>query len=239
MNKRLAVVEFRPGHQRLRWLVVGAVALAAALAGFLAAHQDLVQEIQRSETDLAEVLKLRDAAQETLAVERRRRAELERMAAVDRLAAERVQEANLQLRERVVALEKQVALYKQVMAPTSGDEGLNIRTWSIAPAGAPGQYRYSLVIQQLSYQHAWLQGWAEVNLIGTQDGEPAVLPLVDLSPEVEAQRIRLRFRYFQKIDGALSLPAGFRPERVQVVAERTGKVQERREKLFQWGGKAA
>ena len=61
----------------------------------------------------------------------------------------------------------------------------------------------------------------EVTLHGELDGEPASLALADLSDDVTDNRMALRFRYFQSVEGELSLPTGFSPETVAVEARAT------------------
>jgi hypothetical protein len=46
--------------------------------------------------------------------------------------------------------------------------------------------------------------------------------------------IRFRFRYFQNIDGELTVPEGFEPREIMVVAKMTGRNNQRLEKKFDW-----
>jgi hypothetical protein len=79
-----------------------------------------------------------------------------------------------------------------------------------------------------------LQGHATVTLAGETAGTPIELPLSQLSGDVEEERIKLRFRYFQSVEGSLELPAGFEPRQVLLAARSSGRKPQQVEKLLDW-----
>ena len=88
--------------------------------------------------------------------------------------------------------------------------------------------------QQDADGDTYLIGHANVNLIGTIDGEQQIVPLRDISDDVEQLDMRLRFRYFQNIEGELALPEGFTPERVQIAAVADEPVEKNISQNFTW-----
>ena len=88
--------------------------------------------------------------------------------------------------------------------------------------------------QQDADGDTYLIGHANVNLIGTIGGEQQILPLRDISEDVEQLDMRLRFRYFQNIEGELALPEGFTPERVQIAAVADEPVEKNISQNFTW-----
>ncbi len=71
-------------------------------------------------------------------------------------------------------------------------------------------------------------------MIGTLGGEKEVIALRDLSEDIEDLGIKFRFRYFQDIEGSLSLPDKFEPLEIQVVAQAEGQKASQAERTFGW-----
>ena len=82
----------------------------------------------------------------------------------------------------------------------------------------PGYYSYRIVAQQEARKHSQLKGELSVEVIGVLAGQQVSYSLAELSSDIEGSEIALRFRYFQTIDGELSLPEGFEPRSVSLVA---------------------
>ncbi len=161
-------------------------------------------------------------------------ATLETGAAVDRTATEEVRIVNKQLKDEIAVLQEEVALYKGIMAPSLGDQGLNIQEMTLAPTSDTARFRYKLILTQVADNKRFIQGFVGVNIVGVKGGEKTVFSLKDLSPEIKDVDIKFRYRYFQDITGELSLPKDFIPEQVQVIAQATGGRNARVEKAFDW-----
>jgi len=97
------------------------------------------------------------------------------------------------------------------------------------------RFRYRLVMRQQDADgDTYLIGHVNVNLIGRQGDEQRILPLREISEEQDQLDIRLRFRIFQPIEGELTLPEGFEPERVQIAAVSTEPVEKSINQNFSW-----
>jgi hypothetical protein len=66
------------------------------------------------------------------------------------------------------------------------------------------------------------------------DEEQVILALRDISEAEDELDIRLRFKYFQNIEGELALPEGFQPDRVQIAAVSTEPVSKTISEDFGW-----
>ena len=73
-----------------------------------------------------------------------------------------------------------------------------------------------------------------IELVGRQNDIEQTFPLNILSEQVEKENTRLRFKYFQYIDGELQLPEGFAVERVDIVAKATTPKAVQIEKRYSW-----
>ena len=77
----------------------------------------------------------------------------------------------------------------------------------------------------------------QFELLGKQGEIFQRFALKDVSDSISVEKIRLKFKYFQRIKGEMALPEGFIPERIElkVVAERPSKVVI--DKKFGWSVK--
>ena len=137
---------------------------------------------------------------------------------------ETLQEINAQLNE-------EVSFYKGVMAPNFDKKGLRIEKLDIT-ADAGRTVKYSLLLTQVVENHAWLQGEVKISVRGQYGMEEKQLALSELDNE-KSDAVRFRFRYFQNINGRMTLPDGFEPRLVIVAAQSLGGNQ-RLEKDFDW-----
>lgn len=206
---------------RRRQLLVAAVTLlvAAALsAGFYlgqyAAYEGMGAKPRSYRAMQAELLELRGAL-----VERDTQLEIQGTRhEVDRHALELVRRDMAAQQEEIAALEEGLAFYRSLISPEELGAGLGLRKLELMVGSPPGTYLFRIVVQQEARKHELLKGQLQVTLAGQVAGEPAEYALGQLSDEVEGDSLPLSFRYFQAVEGTITLPEGFAPEFVTVVA---------------------
>lgn len=121
-------------------------------------------------------------------------------------------------KEQIASLEEGLQFYRSLMAPGEIAQGLSLRPLELVALDNPGYYSYRIVAQQEARKHSQLKGELSVEVIGVLAGQQVSYSLAELSSDIEGSEIALRFRYFQTIDGELSLPEGFEPRSVSLVA---------------------
>lgn len=121
-------------------------------------------------------------------------------------ATEKLRQENMSLLEDIATLEDQVALYKKLLSPRSTAAGLSVDRMDLRLANSTGRVTYRLLLTQASSNAVEISGVVEARIIG--GGQSVVLPVGDN---------HFGFQYFQSLAGEWQLPAGFRPERVDVV----------------------
>jgi hypothetical protein len=137
---------------------------------------------------------------------------------VDRAALELVRQELAVQKEQIAGMEEGIRFYRSLMAPGEIAQGFSLRRIELVARDEPGRYGFRIVAQQEARQHTPLQGELYAELSGQQAGEPRIYPLAELSQDLEATILPLRFRYFQSIEGDLVLPEGFEPQAISVVA---------------------
>lgn len=231
---RSVVVQHRPGRRALRWgLVLLAIITSSALSYWLgerggrSASQSFGQENIQLKQQLATV-------EEKWQVVSQQLANAATGAEIDRQAVNEVRAVISKHKQTINELNEEITFYKGLMAPTEREQGLGIRSWELYPGSGPGRYQYKLVLQQLALKHSMLKGTVTVDIVGKRAGVAETLSLDILSRQVEKPAIKLRFKYFQYVDGELQVPVDFVPERVDIVARATAPKKVAVEKHFGW-----
>ena len=209
----------QPGGRRR--LLVAAVALLVAAAlcagyylGQYAAYQGMGAKPKSYRAMQAQLLELRGAL-----VERDTQLEIQATRhEVDRHALELVRRDMAAQQEQITALEEGLAFYRSLISPEELGAGLGLRELELLAGDAPGTYLFRIVVQQEARKHELLEGRLQVTLAGQLGGEQVEYPLGQLSDAVEGDSLPLKFRYFQAVEGTITLPEGFEPEFVTVVA---------------------
>lgn len=230
----LKVVSHRPGYYRNVVIFIVIAMLALSSGSFLLGRYLTHSLYLNTDNELAQLRQ--DLEEKNIRTQdlEQRVANLSLGASVDKKANAEVQDRVLSLTNKVSELEERVSFYRGLMSPTDNLRGLTIGKFNVEATAFLGQYRYKVIIQQVAAKHRILNGRLSINVIGKQNGQERVLPLNELSDAVNDKEIRLRFKYFQNIAGELTLPDGFEPEQVQVVAKSSGRDAVNVEKKFAW-----
>lgn len=230
----LRVVKYRP----LLWWGAGLLMLVVvAIAVFASFQFGFLRGMDEKEKALADVARLNGE----LADSQSKVKELEQQLANIRLGAEVDRQSNEEVRQEVIALKEQLAqleednsFYRNLMAPTQNRSGLTFGSVEIGDTDIARSYRYKVVMQQLATNHQLLNGTLKFTIFGKLNGFDTSYELHELSSEVTEPNVRLRFKYFQNVEGRMQLPEGFEPERIELIAKSTGRDAVTVEKRFGW-----
>lgn len=230
----LKVIQHRP-WVRVVYVFITVLITAAAAAGsyYYGFSQGMAgqEAALKSVAGLTAELNAKSAALKTAEQEL---ANIRLGAEVDRQSSEDVRQEVIALKEQMAALEADNSFYRNLMAPTENKRGLNFGVIELGATDANRKVHYKFVVQQLATNHQLLNGGLEVLVIGKQNDLEARYHLSDLSSSVSTQSIKLRFKYFQTIEGDMVLPEGFDPERIELTAHSTGKNAVTIEKRLGW-----
>jgi hypothetical protein len=236
MMSRSVVVQHDPVRQRRRKLLGGVVVVAAFLFGIAVGGfscYGLYWSVSEENW----------AFQERLVVHARQLEELQQWQVnnqtrreIDSAALEMVRKELAAQQEMIAELERGIRFYKSLMAPGELAEGLNIRSIDMIAGeeAEAGRFQFRVLVQQSARKHELMTGTLKVSVVGENAGEPAEFDLSDLSLQVPKADIRLRFKYFQAIDGELQLPEGFVPQLLRVSAKSTKPRRSEVSEEFPW-----
>jgi hypothetical protein len=231
---KMVVVPYRPW--RTWWAIGGfmAVLLVAALGAYFFGYY---QTLARNGDALAQrnaLLEQVDQLESSNTALQDQVLSLEQSASLDKEALNSVQRTIVSLREQISQLEEDVLFYKQIVSPGNEETGLMIGQLDLVRRDEAGGIRYRLELKQQGNNDDVITGHVNVNVLGQQEGQEVSIPLRSLSDSIEDLDIKLQFRYFQNIEGELSLPAGFEPQKVQILAVAEGDNAKTVQKSFGW-----
>ena len=232
---RLEIVPRRPLRSALQTVLV--VVVIAASAYLLFFYQPGGGSVDGSPGLLASRRAMRDQIAELLATRdtlERRIAILERDRQVERKAYQDVERHLVDLQDEILGLREEVAFYEAIVS-SPATKHLSIQTLSLTRAGSGNVWRFQVVLTRNTKSDNVLAGSIELAVQGEQEGETRRLPLSELTVD-RVGALSFQFRYFQRLEGRLILPAGFVPQRVVVQATEDGASGPPVERSFDWPG---
>jgi len=230
----MKVVPNRPGRTLLLWLLVLLLLLGGVAGGCLYGYWMGVGGKSLSLDRRGQLSTQLQASQDEAEQLRQQVANLTLSSEVDRQANDSVRNEVIELREQIASLEADITFYRGLMAPGDKAAGLKLGDMQLEARNEPGHFNYKFTVQQLATQHSVISGVLNVTLVGRRDSEVERFALYEVSEDVADNDIKLRFKYFQNIEGELSLPDGFEPEKIELVARSTGKNAAEAKKTFSW-----
>jgi hypothetical protein len=99
--------------------------------------------------------------------------------------------------------------------------GISFGVFTVFPLKEVGHFNYSLTVQKLATREVDFSGFLEFRIVGKQGEKSLQLSLYQVSTQVTAPSIPLNLKYFQTLQGDLTLPADFVPQTVELVVKTT------------------
>lgn len=211
----LVVVERRPWLVPVvvaTWLI--SVVIVALLSSYLAGKQarEVSAELAVENNRLVQATELADANAEQHLQDVAR---LTASAEIDQAAAEQSRLTIVALQAQVQQLQAEISFYRGLMDSNVKRKDVSVGKITLTPGSQPERVRYSVVVQQVAANHKVVTGSLVITLIGRDDSGVKELALNSVSEQVSEDRIKLKFKYFQNIEGELELPEGFQPDRLE------------------------
>jgi hypothetical protein len=182
-----------------------------------------------------ELLKVHAEARAELEGLKQQAATLTRSEQISRAANTEVQETLAERDEEIAALRADVAFYERLVGATGQRRGLSVHAAEFQPE-AGGSWRYTVTLTQNLNRGAISAGRMRFGVEGVAGGALKNVAWNTLKQADNAPGQAYSFRYFQKLEGSIVLPAGFTPQRVRVALDGGGGPIEA---IVPWQGDAA
>lgn len=222
MEHKIVILRHRP------WLRVGLIMLATSLlavgawALYAYTRATTVSDFSRAQL---EVEQLRDARRQLTRELRAVQAEAaqlrdqlvyaERSREIDNQACESVRGSLGQIQGEVADLREQLAFYRGIVSPDLSRAGVRVHDFKVQALEQARRYRYELVLIQSVRHERRIDGRVELSVEGLMRNSPRTLNFSEIAAR-GAGNLVFSFKYFEEFSGELTLPEGFRPQRVRI-----------------------
>lgn len=231
---RMKVVPHRPFSGVLSIAGAALLVLVTSASAYYAGQYHLSRSLDQKSSAHERALQQLDELKEENEALRLRVATAEQSLTIGEQANDKVRAELVEKENHIAELKQEISFYRGLMAPADGSEGVSIGRFSISQTSDARRYQYKLLVQQSATRHNLVKGHASFTVVGSQDGQPRRYPLSALSQQVDSEKILLRFKYFQNIEGELQLPRGFEPEGVELSLKSSGRKGFNIEQRYGW-----
>lgn len=158
---------------------------------------------------------------------------LERSTQIDNQAAVRLQNDIQNLQDQVYRLKGELEFYQGIMSATTGSKGLNVQGLHIEATDQQGLYRFKLVLTNVAKSDKIIEVTMNMSIEGMNEAGSQVLSLDEVIAGSELKR-EIKFKNFERIEGSLNFPEGFKPLRVVVDLQQKGTRKSTVQRVFEW-----
>lgn len=160
---------------------------------------------------------------------------LERAKQIERKAYDELDTTLKVLQSEILELKGELAFYRGIVSPRDAAQGLHLQRFKLEPNGKTRGFRYKVILTQVLKNDRFARGVIQINIEGMQGKEPKMLKLSQVTAK-SVKELEYRFRYFQSMEGELTLPSGFTPQRVTVSIKprNRGKNRQPIDKTYDW-----
>ncbi len=221
-------------YNTFRVILLIALMLLMIAVGFYLSYRMGLAESHRL---VAENASLNDAVaqlQTDLAQARQRAVSADKAAEIARLANEEVRLSLLTYGQEIADLEADIAFYRALMAPDELAVGLAIHDFYLSYEKDTDFYHYTAILTQSATKHSVLKGSVMMELLVQGPRGIERIAFSDLPGVTESMPARLRFRFFQRMQGQFKLPQELQPVSIVLSAETSSKKPQKVSRSFQW-----
>ncbi len=151
---------------------------------------------------------------------------------VDARAYAKVSEYLKTLQKEIVDLTEEVGFYRGIVAESSKGS-VNIKFFSLKAGGDAGSLMFQLVLTRGARSDKVARGTVNLAIEGVSKGRKVRLETKDLGLR-EAPVLNYQFKYFQRLEGQISIPDNFSPQRIIVTVTAAGNSSRPLRKSFDW-----
>lgn len=205
--------------------MIGLVILLVASGWFIDRHarMDAVPDFERTVAE-------RDQLHNELASATRALAELEQQNAVFQRAEQVAKNAAMALREtlderqsEIAELKSDLDFYQRLLGSGGERQGLAVHSLNLFPTHSAQVFRFELTLVQNLRKAQVIEGEADLRVLGTLGDKAMELGRDALQFSDDSAELNFAFKYFQQLEGRVTLPQGFAPDSIRVRLRPSGQ----------------
>ena len=161
-----------------------------------------------------------------------RNAVLERETTVLREANQLVREQESSRQAEINQLQSELDFFRRLAGTGGRQSGLDVYHMELVPTDSQRVYQFVLTLTQNIRRASIISGKARIDLEGTMADRPVTLYWSRLSGDDTPEPV-FRFKYFQQLEGYLTLPEGFSPVQLRITLD-AGDRRKPVQKSYDW-----
>ncbi len=158
---------------------------------------------------------------------------LERTSQIDREAVRQVREQLAAYQEERSKMEEELTFLRGMVSSRQDREGIQVQRLVLKRAGDDGRYSFRFTVTRNMQNDGVVSGSIFFAVDGQRDGKPTWLPLREITDD-SVEKLRMRFKNFQDVEGDIRLPEGFKPLKVIIEVKPNDKKLPPVKQLFDW-----
>ena len=158
---------------------------------------------------------------------------LERSTQIDNQAASSLQIDIKLLQDEVYRLKGELEFYEGIMSATTDSKGLNIQGLHIQSTAEERLFHFKLVLTNVAKSDKIVEVTVGMSFEGMNGKESQVLSLDRVITGSTLDR-DIKFKNFERIEGNLNFPEGFKPLRVMIDLRQKGAQKSTIKRVFEW-----
>ncbi len=162
---------------------------------------------------------------------------LERLTQIDNKTAARLQNEIRVLQDNLYKLTAELEFYQGVMTATTDSKGLNIQGLRVESTDVSGIYRYKLILTNVAKSDKVINVTVDMSFEGLGKEGTETLSL-DQVTAANVSEQKISFKNFERIEGSVTFPDGFKPLRVIVDLKQIGVSKSTIQRVFEWSASA-
>ncbi len=117
--------------------------------------------------------------------------------------------------QKAFELKQQLALYEKIVKPEQAVSTLILDSFSVSSGSAAGSYKYSVLVIEQDKKKKTVKGQIELVAVGKKKGKKLRVDLLKLAG-VKPKARTYTLKHFKSFEGEFVLPAGFKPDTVEL-----------------------
>jgi cell division protein FtsB len=194
-------------------LLTAAITAVLLLVTWQLASTPVSPDVRQLRSDVEFLSGELDALQARFARIEARNAVLERESDVLRQANRMLREQESIRQADFNRLQSELDFFRRLAGTGGAQEGLDIYHVELRPTGSSRVFQFVVTLTQNIRRASVISGDVVIEVEGVRDDRPVILGWTDLGDNHEAAPA-FRFKYFQQLEGYLTLPEDFGPTRL-------------------------
>ena len=154
-------------------------------------------------------------------------------AEIDRESIIAIRDQIKQFQDERLKMEEELAFLRGIVSTDSKKEGLRVQNFKLEPGLESGQYIYKFSVSQVINSGIVAKGSIDLSILGLQKGQSKRLSLSQVSSE-KLDKIKMRFRFFQNVEGKVNLPKDFEPASIEIEVKPSNKKLQPVKESYNW-----